>query len=110
MIICGWLMINPNIPWNASVVIVWHILFILTAVLIFLWPQLGMSRLQVQEQECLIAEVYRRLEATVTKLHEQLDRGGLENMEDLSYALARLELELNMLKNIRTWLWEPEPL
>ena len=110
MIIYGWLLVNPTIPWNDPIVIVWILLFILTAVVTFLWPQLGMHRLQVQEQERLIDEAYRRLESTVVELHGQLDQGVLDQMEDLNFAIASLEIELNMLKRIRTWPWEPETL
>ena len=69
-----------------------------------------MHYLQDKEQERLLDEAYLRLEAAITKLHQGVDQGELEEMENLSYALASLEIELNALKGIRTWPWEPETL
>jgi hypothetical protein len=103
MIIYGFLIVNPNVPINDPIVIVWVIIFILTAVVTFLWPQLGMHRLQELEQERLIDGAYQRLEATINELHEQLDQGTLDKMEELNFAIASLEIELNSLKKIRTW-------
>jgi hypothetical protein len=62
------------------------------------------------EQERLLDEVYLRLEATVSELHRQVDIGEYGAMEDLSYAITSLETEVNAIKGIRTWPWEPETL
>lgn len=110
MIIYGFLLVNPSVSWNDPIVIVWVVIFILSALVTFIWPQLGMHRLQVAEQERLLDEAYRRLERTINELHQQLDDGELARMEELNFAIASLEMEVNALKKIRTWPWEPETL
>lgn len=109
-IIYGWLATAPSMPLSDPVVFIWVSIFIITALITFLWPQLGMHRLQDREQERLMDEAYLRLEATIAKLHRQVDEGDLAEMENLNYAIASLEIELNLLKSIRTWPWEPETL
>jgi hypothetical protein len=110
MIIYGFVVVNPSIESNEPVVLVWVIFFILMAVVTFIWPQLGMHRLQEAEQERLVDEAYLRLERTIDHLHQQLDKNKYEDMEELNFAIASLEVELNLLKKIRTWPWEPETL
>jgi hypothetical protein len=110
VIIYGWLYVNPSFQLNDPVLLVWVLIFIITALVTFVWPQMGMHRLQVAEQEQLLDEAYIRLEAAVTNLHSQLDNGELQEMENLNYAISSLETEINTLKRIRTWPWEPETL
>jgi len=110
MIIYGWLMVAPNMPLSDPGVLVWVIIFLLVAIVTFAWPQLGMHQLQVAEQERLLDDAYLRLEATISELHQQLDHRELVDMESLNYAIASLEIEINTLKRIRTWPWEPETL
>jgi hypothetical protein len=110
LIIYGWLVTNPDVPINDPVVFVWVLVFLIVALVTFLLPQVGMHRLEVAEQVRLLDQAYLRLEATITELHQELDDGNLEKMEGLNFAIASLETELNTLKGIRTWPWEPETL
>ena len=110
MIIYGFLLVNPDVPRDDPIIIVWVVIFILSAIVTFIWPQLGLHRLQVAEQERLLNEAYLRLESAITDLHQQLDDGELERMEELNFAIASLEMEINALKKIPTWPWEPETL
>jgi hypothetical protein len=110
MIIYGFLLANPSVPRDDPILIVWIVIFIISALVTFVWPQLGLHRLQVAEQERLLNEAYLRLEKTITELHQQLDDGELGRMEELNFAIASLEMEVNALKKISTWPWEPETL
>ncbi len=78
------------------------------AIATFLWPQLGVHRLQVSEKDRLLDEANQRLEATILELHRRVDEGELEKMSDLRMTMAGLEMELNTLARIPTWPWEPE--
>jgi hypothetical protein len=78
------------------------------AIVTFIWPQLGIHRLQVVEKERLLEEANGCFEAVVADLHERLDSGQLEEMTNLNVALANLEMERAALGKIRTWPWEPE--
>ena len=110
VIIYGFLIVNPNVDRSDPAILIWVFVFLSTALVTFIWPQLGMHRLQDAEQERCLDEAYLRLQATITDLHQQLDDGNLERMEDLNFAISSLEVEINTLKRIRTWPWEPETL
>ena len=106
----GFLLVNPG-EWQSDMVTITIILAItLLAVVTFLWPQVGMHRLQEAEQERLMDQAYLRLEASIRELHQRLDKKDYREMEDLNFAINSLEIELNALKGIRTWPWEPETL
>jgi hypothetical protein len=110
VIIYGWVLVNPSFQLSDPVLLVWIIIFIIAALVTFVWPQMGMHRIQVAEQERLLDEVYIRLESIIAKLHGQLDKGELQDMEELNFAIGSLETEINTIKRIRTWPWEPETL
>lgn len=110
VIIYGFIAVNPGMQLNDPVLLVWILLFIISALVAFVWPQLGMHRLQVAEQERLLDEAYMRMEKAVARLHQQVDEDDLEGMEDLNFAIASLEIEVNSIKSVRTWPWEPETL
>jgi hypothetical protein len=106
----GFLIVNPG-EWKTEFVSVVIILGItILAVVTFIWPQLGMHRIQESEQERMVDQAYMRLEATISELHRQLDEKDYEGMESLNFAINSLEIELNTLKGVRTWPWEPETL
>jgi hypothetical protein len=106
----GFLMVNPG-DWATETVSILMILAItMLAIMTFFWPQLGMHRLQEAEQERMMDQAYLRLEATISELHKHLDNQDYEEMEGLNFAINSLEIELNALKGIRTWPWEPETL
>jgi hypothetical protein len=110
VIIYGFIAVNPSFQLNDPVLLVWILIFIISAVVTFIWPQLGMHRLQVAEQERLLDEAYTRMEKAVARLHQQLDDGELSEMEELNFAITSLDIEVNSLKRVRTWPWEPETL
>lgn len=110
MIIYGWLLVNPTINLNDPLVLAWVILILLSALVAFLWPQLGMHRLQVLEQERLLDEAYLRLEVILSELHRRLDNGEYGLIGDVNSAITSLEMEVKAIKGIRTWPWEPETL
>jgi len=74
----------------------------------FIWPQLGIHRLQAAEKERMLDEAHLRFEAAIVELHRRVDEGRLEGMDDLNKAIASLEIEQRTLDKIPTWPWEPE--
>jgi hypothetical protein len=89
-------------------VLSFYIFLTLLAFATFIWPQMGVHRLQVEEKERLLYEANRRFEATIADLHQRIDSGQLEGIGTLNTVLGSLELERNALKRIGTWPWEPE--
>jgi hypothetical protein len=104
----SWVAINPDVPLAHPAVLIMVLAIQVVAVAAFIWPQLGIHRLQSAEKSRLLDETSRRFEAAVQELHRRVDSGQLEGMSDLNMALAGLELERNTTKQIPTWPWQPE--
>jgi hypothetical protein len=110
MISYGWLLANPWIDRTDPLVLIPMFILLLFAVVTFVWPQMGIHRLQVAEKERLLDEAAQRFKAAIGELHKKMDGGELEGMTDLNMAMASLEIELNALRKTPTWPWEPEVL
>jgi hypothetical protein len=80
------------------------------AFLSFLWPQLGIHRLQRDEKDKLLDEVNQRYVMAFQELHTRVDQGNLEETSDLSAVITSLEKELKSVKDIAIWPWDTETL
>jgi hypothetical protein len=76
----------------------------------FLLPQIGIQRLQRTEKDRLLDEVNQRFEHVFIKLHKRIDAGDLESTDDLSTTVSLLQKELDSVKEIPIWPWDPETL
>jgi hypothetical protein len=105
----GWTALNPE---NLSdpVAIAGMFLVSVLALAVFAWPLLGTRRLLAKEKAGLLDEVALRHRATYVKLHQRIDAGQLEELEDLTKVISILEAERDMLNSICTWPWQPETL
>lgn len=108
MIIYGWLYVNPIMKLDDPVVFGWVVSVLLTAAITFVLPQLGIHRLQVEEKDRLLNEAYQRLQTIILEMHQHIDDKDLDGMGKLNVAYNSLEQEINTLKRIPTWPWEPE--
>ena len=108
MISYGWLLANPWIDQSDPLVFMPMFALLLFAVITFVWPQMGIHRLQVAEKERLLDEASQRFETAVADLHQKMDDKDLEGMTELNMAMASLEIEINALRKTPTWPWEPE--
>lgn len=108
MISYGWLLVNPWIDKTDPQVLIPMIVLLLFALVVFVWPQIGIHRLQASEKERLLDEATQRLETTISELHQQIDDQELENIADLNIAMTTLQTETNILRKTPTWPWEPE--
>jgi hypothetical protein len=104
----GWLLANPWIDTRDPIVFITMVLLTLLAIVTFIWPQLGIHSLQVDEKERLIDEVILRLESLISEFHQGVDDHDFSGIADLNTAMAGLESELSRLRRIPTWPWEPE--
>lgn len=80
----------------------------LIAFLSFIWPQIGIRRLQREEKDRLLDEVNQRYEKAFLELHRRIDEGELDKTQDLHATLTLLEKELARVKRMSIWPWEPE--
>ncbi len=78
------------------------------AVLVFVWPLLGIHRLLVDEKEKLVAESAQRLEAAITDLYTRMDNGKLEGIDLLVKGMEGLEINHKAVSRISTWPWAAE--
>lgn len=90
------------------IILSFYIFLTLLAFVTFIWPQLGIHRLQVAEKERLLYEANQRFAAIILELHQRIDSENLEGMGDLDSAMSALVMERNTVKSIPTWPWEPE--
>ena len=77
------------------------------AIVTFVWPLLGIHGRLKQEKQRLLRESSQRLEATMTELHNRVDAGELQSMNELHVTISSLEIEQSMLTRIPTWPWRP---
>ena len=108
----GFLWVNQAIlDWTKDPLILsFYLVITFFAVATFVWPQMGIHRLQVAEKERLMYEANQRLQATITELHQRIDSGKLEGIMSVNMAIASLETERKVVGGISTWPWEPEVL
>ncbi len=105
--IYGWAALNPGMLQNPmNFVVILPITGL--ALVAFIWPLLGAHRLLVREKERMLDEASLRFEAAIAELHRRMDKGQLEDMDNLNKAIASLEIERNTWNRIPTWPWEPE--
>jgi hypothetical protein len=95
-----------SVPLSAAM----GLLMLGTALVSAVWPLRGIHRLLMVEKEHLLAECSRRLKISIADLHQRIDDGRLEKMDNLNKAMLSLEIEHAAIKRIPTWPWQPETL
>ena len=108
MVIYGWMAVAPEVSLADPITFILTLIILFIAVVIFILPQLGIHNLQVAEKEHLLEQANQRFEAIITELHRRVDEGELDRMNELRMTMTNLEMELNSLKKIHTWPWQPE--
>ena len=78
------------------------------ALAVFVWPLLDAHRILVADKDRRLEDSATRFESALDDLHQRLDEGRLEGMDDLHKAIASLEMEREALDGIPTWPWPPE--
>jgi hypothetical protein len=105
----GWTALNPdNLTDPVSVAVVFLITALALAV--FAWPLLGTRRLLAKEKAQWLDQVSLRVEAVFAEIHQRIDAGELDEVEELTKVISVLESQRDTLKGISTWPWQPETL
>jgi hypothetical protein len=103
----GWTALNPgNLSDPISIVVI--CLITILALGAFAWPLLGTRRLMASQKMQKLDQVSLRLEAVFAELHQRLDDGEVDDVDDLTNAIALLETERETLNVVSTWPWQPE--
>jgi len=84
------------------------VLWVVVAVIMFVWPLMGIHNLLLEAKDRVLFQNRQRLEALVGELHQRIDREDLAQMDNFNKALASIELEFGGLQRIPTWPWHPE--
>jgi hypothetical protein len=105
----GWTALNPdNLTNPVSIALI--LLINGLALVVFAWPLLGTRRMLAKEKAQRLDQVSLRLEGVFSQMHERIDRGEIEGLEDLTKVMSVLETERDTLEAISTWPWQPETL
>jgi len=104
----GFLVVNPDVTISDPIVLSMYIVFSFIALITFLLPQLGIHKLQQAEKDRLLDEVYQHYQALMSDLHESLERKEYDIIPKLNNANNMVEHEINTIKGISTWPWQPE--
>jgi len=104
----GFLLVNQEVTLSDPIVLGMYFTFTLVAVITFLLPQLGIHRLQQEERDRLLDEVYQRYDALRIDFHSALDQKEFEALPQLRNAIGMIEQDLATIKSISTWPWQPE--
>jgi len=104
----GFLLVNPEVTLSDPIVLGMYAVFTLVAIITFLLPQLGIHRLQQDERDRLLDDVYQRYDFVWSELHTALDQKDYESLPKLNTACSMIEQEVATIKSISTWPWQPE--
>ncbi len=104
----AWLLVNPNVNFNEPIIFGIYLAILSVAIVVFLLPQWGIHRLQVEEKTRLLGEAKRRYENLLSKMHKCIDEDRFEGFDDIHLAISSIEMEISALKRIPTWPWQPE--
>ncbi len=78
------------------------------SLLTFVLPLSGARHLLVDEKERQLSENRERQRLIRAEMHRRIDAFEITDMEDLSKAIATLELEHTAIDRVSTWPWKPE--
>jgi hypothetical protein len=106
----GFILANPWVSWNEPAVFVTVLAVQIIALATFIWPHVGIHRLQVAEKDRLLDEANQRFESAIAILHQRVDSGKIEGSMDMNLTISSLQGELKTLGRIPTWPWQPETL
>ncbi len=104
----GFLLINPTVQLADPITLVFYIFVTFIAVVTFIWPQLGINRLQRKEKARLLDEAKKRYEKLLLELHRRVDQGEYNQIAALNPGFNLVEAELATIKRTPTWPWQPE--
>ena len=110
LIVYGWQTVNPEISLSDPIVLAWILGIALFSLATFIWPQLGIHRIQVEEKERLIADVNSVYQDVTAELHQKIAEKELAEIANVNMAMINLEMEKATLEKIPTWPWDPEAL
>jgi hypothetical protein len=105
----GFLYLNPKtLNINDPIVLIFYLIISFIGFLTFLLPQLGIHRLQTEEQERLLNEINQRYKATMLAIHKLVDMEKYDEISSLDSTLRTLDAERKTVKSFSTWPWQPE--
>lgn len=105
--IYGWMLINPELladPISFSFTVAITIL----AIVVFVWPLIGVHRLMEMEKESRLHDIDLRFEKVFSKFNQKVQDEDYSALESLNWTIAGLEIQQKRIGAIPTWPWKPE--
>jgi hypothetical protein len=104
----GFVLANPGMTLTDPIVLGIYVVLTLIALITFILPQLGIHRLQQDEKDRLLDEAYMRYQDVMADLHNTLEEKDYDSLSKLNTASGMIEKEIETIKGISTWPWQPE--
>ena len=104
----GFLLVNQEVKLTDPIVLGLYLAFTGIALSTFLFPQLGIHRLQQNEKDRMLDEAYQRYDSLRVDLHAVMDKKDFSDLSTLNTAIGMVEKEISTIKGISTWPWQPE--
>lgn len=101
-----WFQVNSSSDMGTSLPDIIQTVFLSIMVIVtFVWPLVGAHILLEREKQQLQDQVARRIEATISVLHNSVDTAAMENRGALHETLDALVTEQGVVDKLRTWPW-----
>jgi hypothetical protein len=83
---------------------------VVLALAAFILPLQVVNNRLTAEKQRLLAETQQRVEATLNRLHEHIDKNKLDDVDQINNAISGLRAERDVLEKIPTLPWRTETL
>ncbi len=104
-----WFQTRLSTPGTSTGADLFQLLLWLSLILVtYIWPLRGAHNRLEREKQALQDNVARRIEATLTALHERVDNRELAAVGELKTTLDALVAEQGVIDKLRTWPWRTE--
>lgn len=103
----GWLVLNPELL-SDPVTVGFLGLVSLTALVVFVWPLMGVHGLMEAEKEGWLKKIDQEFERVFSDFNRGLRDDDYSSLARLNGTIASLEIQRNRIASIPTWPWKPE--
>lgn len=105
--IYGWMLINPELlsnPVSLGFVVISTVL----ALVVFVWPLLGIHRLMELEKDKQLQDIDRRFETVFSSFNQHFNADNYAQLERFNGIVTSLQAQYRRIRDIPTWPWKLE--
>ena len=105
--IYGWMLINPDLLTNL-LFLGFAVSITILAIVVFVWPLLGVHRLMESEKDKMLHKINLRFESVFLKFDQPFNEDDDSSLEKIYWTISSLEIQHKRINSIPTWPWKPE--